>query len=426
MALIKNHQMTEKNRSARQQNGRQSRGAATAAGQERSRAVNLKHGYYSPLRDEALVALGEDPAALAALVAGAHEQFEPANAMQAAMAEHLARLHWRMLRAERLQESTLVCYIQKVEDRRRQEALRARGVYVGLADLLEVLRVAVGRPDFHALPGFIHECRAVMKHDSGPGMQNILHLLHRLRRPLRFTEPLPPPMQEAMSDDDWEIAPDIFAEGAEAVPAHPEIAVAEAEERDGLREELRQLVEEEIRLNDETWEKALAEHEAPLPQLERDRLAADVHTNTALLRRDESSCSREFWRTANMLMKLQAQGKSEGKHESEVQTPASPTAGEAGSPDPDFAVIGVAAELPTSASAVPTPDFGPRTSVPVILSPDCCLLTPSKENEGASGDIHENKGNRKIRGTANDGEPVAAPDCGALPLLPQAAQEGIR
>ncbi len=104
MALIKNHKKTEENRSARRRNGRQSQGATTEEGKERSRAANLKHGYYSQLRDEALIALGEDPAALKALIAGAYEQFEPANPMRAAMAEHLAHLHWRMLRAERLQE----------------------------------------------------------------------------------------------------------------------------------------------------------------------------------------------------------------------------------------------------------------------------------------------------------------------------------
>ena len=47
MSLIKKQSMTDKNRAAHQRNGRQSRGAATAEGKERSRAAHLRHGFYS-------------------------------------------------------------------------------------------------------------------------------------------------------------------------------------------------------------------------------------------------------------------------------------------------------------------------------------------------------------------------------------------
>ena len=67
MALVE-QTMTEKNLEAHRRNGRQSHGAATPEGKERARAANLRHGYYSDMRDDALVALGEDPADLAALV----------------------------------------------------------------------------------------------------------------------------------------------------------------------------------------------------------------------------------------------------------------------------------------------------------------------------------------------------------------------
>ena len=68
MSLIKQAQTTDKKSAARRRNGRKSRGAMTAAGKERIRAANLKHGYYSKIREEALIALGEDPAELAALM----------------------------------------------------------------------------------------------------------------------------------------------------------------------------------------------------------------------------------------------------------------------------------------------------------------------------------------------------------------------
>jgi hypothetical protein len=71
MSLIKEQTMTEKSFSAHRQNARQSQGAVTPEGKERARAANLRHGGYSQIRDEALAALGENPAELAALLAGA-------------------------------------------------------------------------------------------------------------------------------------------------------------------------------------------------------------------------------------------------------------------------------------------------------------------------------------------------------------------
>ena len=72
MALNNPRRMTETNRAAHRRNGQKSRGATTPAGKERIRAANLIHGYYSAIRDEALVPLGESPAQLAELIAAAH------------------------------------------------------------------------------------------------------------------------------------------------------------------------------------------------------------------------------------------------------------------------------------------------------------------------------------------------------------------
>jgi hypothetical protein len=399
MALIKNHKKTEENRSARRRNGRQSQGATTEEGKERSRAANLKHGYYSQLRDEALIALGEDPSALKALIAGAYEQFEPANPMQAAMAEHLAHLHWRMLRAERLQESSMVLQIQRVEDRHRQQAQQYRYAYSDLHEFLGMTCAAVGRPDFCALPCVIGACTAAMKHSTISSMKEILHLLYRLRRPQRFTDPPPPPLPESLDDESWALGPELFAKVEKPCPPHAEISVAEGEERDELRQELRDLIETQISANKATWEKTINELEAPLPLLERDQMAAAAMKENALMRRDESSCSREFWRTANMLMKFQAQDKSEVKQESEVRSPESEVE------NPEELIIfasqgpdaGATVEFPSSEQAVPTSDFGPRTSDSDHLTPDAGHLTPSSRNAGASGDIHENKGNREMK-----------------------------
>jgi hypothetical protein len=104
MSLIKKHALTDKDRAARQRNGNKSRGAATPEGKERARAAHLRHGFYAQGRDEALRALGEDPADLDALIASAHEDWRPTGPFQASVVERLARLAWRMERAERVLE----------------------------------------------------------------------------------------------------------------------------------------------------------------------------------------------------------------------------------------------------------------------------------------------------------------------------------
>ena len=79
MSLIDPHTLTEEGRAARRRNGGRSRGAVTPEGKERSRAANLKHGLYSKEKEQALRALGEDPADLAELIAGCYRQWAPAN-----------------------------------------------------------------------------------------------------------------------------------------------------------------------------------------------------------------------------------------------------------------------------------------------------------------------------------------------------------
>jgi hypothetical protein len=154
MSLVKKPVMTEKNLSAHRRNALQSGGATTPEGKERGRAANLRHGAYSQIRDEALVALGEDPAQLAALVDGAHDQWPPANPFQGWIVERLARLQWRIQRAERMQESLAVQRIERVLKPQRKVAQEIRRRHALQADFLSLLRYDVARPDFYAPPGY--------------------------------------------------------------------------------------------------------------------------------------------------------------------------------------------------------------------------------------------------------------------------------
>jgi len=303
MALIQ-QTMTEKNLEAHRKNARQSHGAATPEGKERARAANLRHGYYSQLRDEALAALGEDPEALAALVEGARQQFRPANVYQEWIADRLARLQWRIDRAERMQESRALTHLRQVEAKRREKARQLRDRCADLKDFLGELRRAVARPDFHAPNQCLERCREVMVQNPSPNLEYLLDLLHQLRRPRRFTTPAPPPLPEAMSDEEWQEVLREEAAGECSVP-DDEIKVAQGQKRDPLREELWNLAAEELRRATEALQKDIAAQEAPLSLRARDFYVTQISGDLELHRREERACFREFWRLGNDLKKLQ-------------------------------------------------------------------------------------------------------------------------
>jgi hypothetical protein len=391
MALIKDRQTTEKNRSARQRNGRQSRGAATAAGKERSRAANLKHGYYSQIRDEALVALGEDPAALAALIAGAHEQWRPANPHQAWITERLARLQWKIDRSDRMQENAMARAVQRVADRRADTALKTRYRYADVHNPLSMISCDTLRPDYYTPPGYFVNFARALKVNPGPRMDEILRLLHRLREPEGY-QPFTGRLRAgATTHREWKEAREVFADDS-AIP-HPEIPIAQGEERDDLCAELHDLAAAELEEVKLVWEdKLLPEADEPLTQQDRDDLAASTYKMTELIRRQEHSCFREFFRLGTLLVKLQTQDKSEVKQESEVRSPRSKEGSE---------VRG-----PMSAESSPGAD---------TLTPDSCLLTSAPKNEGASGDVDENTGGHEPKKA--DFQHYAPPEVAAISSL---------
>jgi len=188
MALTQKPTMTDKNRTAHQRNGRQSRGAATPQGKERSRAAHLRHGFYSQQREEALRALGEDPAELAALIASTREEWRPTSDFQDRLTERMARLWWRTERAERIQESLAARKMEERQKRRQERALELRYRLAPQQDLLGMLVEDSAQPRFYVPNLFFH-----LFHDSfgdkvEGARKDILLLMHRLRKP---QSPLP-------------------------------------------------------------------------------------------------------------------------------------------------------------------------------------------------------------------------------------------
>ena len=349
MSLVKEPVMTEKNLAAHRLNARESRGPVTAEGRERARAANLRHGYYSERRDQALVALGEDPEGLAALAEGARQQFRPSNAYQEWITDRIASLQWRIERAERLQESEAANHILRRESKRRETARRSRELLAEVQEFLDSVRRAVARPDFYAPTGCFELCQEMMERNPSSNMDQIHHLLHQLRRPAGFSKPLPPPFPDAMSDQEWHATLQGDATDESAVP-RPDIPIAQECDRDPLREQLWNLAATEGLRVSEVWGKEIAAQEAPLSPRARDLCVIEISKELELLRREERSCIREFSRLVSELRKMQK---------------------EAAAPQPQAKL----SNQPAQAQASNSED---ETAEEVA------------ENEGASGDVDEN------------------------------------
>ena len=431
MALVNHPVMTEKNLAAHGRNGRQSHGAATPAGKERARAANLRHGMYSKLRNEALPALGEDPADLAALIDGSYQQWRPSNGSQAQLVEHLARLQWRMDRAERMQDNVVAEHVEKVAADRHEKTMNLRYQYVGIKGVLGLLKDYVLRRDFYAPPGLIHHFVTSYGDQLQGRAVTILELLHRLREPEELppqTEPLPP---GASDDEEWEMALAYAAENDHIPVPQPEVAVAQdAQERDELRETLSILVRQEKESHAEVWDPFFAKYMRPMTTAERDVVAAQVEPRLDRLRRHEESCVRQLWRLGNFLIHIQDRARQQdAEPEPEDRNPESGTKAESEVRHPESGME-AASDIRNSesgtevASEIRNSESGIEKERAVQGGADlrnlkseieeqsevseCEKSTQStSKNAGASGDVYENKGKGNFDARQIDAIPAA-------------------
>ena len=328
MPLIKKPSMTEKNRAAHQRNARQSRGAATPQGQERSRAAHLRHGFYSQERDEALRALGEDPADLAALIDAAHQEWRPATPFQAGLSEWLARLLWRMQRAERIQESLVAGKVLQRTKHRHDLTVELQKKFNDRTGILRLLKNNASDPRFYTPRYYFQVFCRIFGEPTEDSLGDILDLMHRLRKPPSWAEQsekatAPPdalgspsaPNAERPAEGGAEAAADsaddLYLRGLaemddeDAPIPWPETPIAEGAERDELREDLGRLAEHEFEMESAAWEPQIAEHQRALSRIEQDEVQAEPHRHAELMRREEERCFRQFVRLGNFLMNFQ-------------------------------------------------------------------------------------------------------------------------
>ncbi len=389
MSLVKKPQMTEANRATRRANGRKSRGATTPAGKERARASNLRHGYYSVIRDEAIEALGEDPARLRALIDSAYEEWRPQSDYQSALVERTARLLWRMDRAERLQESLAV---EQVAHLSELCSGRARTLHVRYADqesLLGVLASSAARPDFYAYPQMVCDFTREFGHSPSEDTQRALELFARLRKPHQFSPDSQPLEGEMSTDSDWLAGLPEEGEEGEFPAALPDLPVAEGAERDPLRQELHDLALDLLRAAKQVWEPMLEKFPLELSTLHRDTMWEEAQPQRQLMLREEESCFRQFWRLTTILTKAQERRQDLGLDEqnSKFRIPDSRKQ-DSGAGILDSAVGGGEPQHEACSAGVLS-----RVTVAPMSSPAGAgedARAAMSKNAGASGDIDEN------------------------------------
>jgi hypothetical protein len=399
--LVKNPKMTEANRAAHRANGRKSRGATTPAGKERARAANLRHGYYSEIRDGAIVALGEDPARLRRLIDAAYDEWRPQSDYQSALAERTARLLWRMDRAERAQESLAIERVETLTQIKDGLTLRARRRYLEMLDMLEFVHLFAGRPEFYATPNLVRDFTHTLGEPMGGLVQDVLKLLLQLRKPANFSQGAKTLPGDVADDEDWQDylsaeAPEEVTDWELPVPDQP---VAEGEDREPLRLKLRALageLEGDFR-NSREMQKAAG----VLSGLDRDVMWAKAHQERALMRREEESCFREFWRLTTILINMQGRKKDLEKQElagqdsgSRIRDCGQQDSAVGGGP-PQRSAAGA-----EQRSGFEQPTASPRRPKSGRARKSASALAQIK-NEGASGDVDENTEEQNSKMPAN-------------------------
>jgi hypothetical protein len=424
MSLINKQSMTDKNRAAHQRNGQKSRGPATPAGKERSRAANLRHGIYSQQRDEAITALGEDPAQLDALLDATRRHWRPANDYEAHLSDRLARLLWRMDRAERIQESLAAHLVLEHEKRRRAVARQLRDKFDPHFRLLEGLVESAADPRFYTtsshLRGF---CEAAGNPPQNDLEADFLLLLHRLRRP---PDPTPGPAEGEIPSLDGNgqtplpdreecgkggvVVPNLESTAPGSAPLEagsrpsaaapvddpflrrqaqldeddfpvpwPDEEVAEGPERDALREVLVIRAKSLLVMEHLARDPAMNEYEAPLSRWQRDPLLATPSDEEKQERGEEDRCFRQFARLGSLLLKFQTAATQRAEQDDEIAAPNDP---QPGAPADEAWPSGQPSEDAQDA----------RATQPGAAEP--------AENEGASGYVDENT---QAEQTAPDG-----------------------
>ena len=280
MSLVQKQEMTEENLAAKRSNGRQTQGAVTPEGKANSARSNLRHGFYSQARDEAMVALGEDPEEYAGLLQSLVDDLQPSEGLESQLVLRMGRALWRMQRAERMQDGLAM---KRIQGRMQIEEFAALSQVSRAADNLErfeILAAALARrdgPTRAEVRTFVESCGD----NPGADMQEFFLLLRSLEKPAAKPGPA--------------------AESLGTGPGKPE---AEERERKAARRKARAQLDQMmegyrrvcVRLSQQADNVRSCENMAAL--------MAPQDENALLMQRMEDSNLRQLWRLTNTLIKV--------------------------------------------------------------------------------------------------------------------------
>jgi len=282
MSLTQKRKMTQKNLAAHRSNGPQSRGPATPAGKARSAASKLRHGFYSQARDEALLALGEDPDDYARLLKSLADDLQPREGLESELVLRMARALWRMQRSERMQDGLAM---KRVASGMQSEELLTGSKLLRnyrAQERLETLGTALTCRDYLPSAAEIQAFAENLGSNPSPEMQRVFVLLQALGKPPQDN---PGPASESL----------------DTLPIEP---AGEGPEPEAARQELQVLLDELA----DTYRKAcsllMQQCENVRSPENRAALMAPQDENALLMQRMEDSSLRQLWRLTNVLIKV--------------------------------------------------------------------------------------------------------------------------
>jgi hypothetical protein len=283
MSLIQKPEMTERNLAAHRLNGRKSRGPATRAGKTRSAASNLHHGFYSQARDEALLALGEDPHDYARLLNSLLEDLRPREGLEKQLVLRMARALWRMQRSERMQDGLAA---KRLERGMQTETLLAASRFEHnqrIWEHLAGLGKALTRRDYIPSAAEIRAFAENLGASPSPEMQEVFALLQVLGK-----APPPEPRAEGESLDPQPFTP------------------VEGREREAARRKLQALVDELIGTFRNACSLLIEQYDNVRSPQNRAALMAPNDESALLMQRMEDSSLRQLWRLTNVLARVRS------------------------------------------------------------------------------------------------------------------------
>jgi hypothetical protein len=264
MSLVKQPEMTEANLAAHRANGPMSQGAVTLAGKGRVAAANLRHGFYSRERGQALEALGENPEEYTSMMESLLEDLEPREGLESQLVVRMGEALWQMQRAGRMREGVAINRIQmqtQFQERMAQDRFMQAAVKV---EPYEAMRDALARRDGGPAPGeiqsFVESCG---KNDSAE-MQELIPLLNSLSGPL------------------------------------------EDQERKAIRRRARALVKKLMQAFDDPLYYLARQAENVRSPENLAAIMAPRDTSATLMHRMEESNLRQLWRLTNTLIKIRS------------------------------------------------------------------------------------------------------------------------